>query len=342
MADQAMLKSILNWSLKQQDGTTSDDVKPMSEDRKKWLAEALDSIVMNETKRIQDIVRILEYSTSSSSSSKVKEEDDDELLSKTLEKASKLELVKMRENGLDELIDRLCQIDNAKYFSLNHGGKGKLPLLMEYMKHEHASLRWRAADVFATVVQNNPEPQARAIELGILNFIMNQFKSEKDIKVQTKLFYALSSVLRGDKVNLSAFKSFTNAGGFTMLKSLISKKTTVDNKKLCKKAMFFSLWIFNVMPALRKEFADPNLVRSILTHANQSEDVDLSEKSLQVLLELVKGVKDDMKKMDFMVPAVDKIIATFRDQKTKDKEDEMYITERLRVAVSIAVGLRKG
>ena len=47
----------------------------------------------------------------------------------------------MRESGLEELVDRLCQIDNAKYFSLNHGGTGKLPLLMKYMKVEDASLR---------------------------------------------------------------------------------------------------------------------------------------------------------------------------------------------------------
>ena len=45
--------------------------------------------------------------------------------------------------------------------------------------------------------------------------------------------------------------------------------------------------------------------------------------------------------MEFTIPTVNKIIATFREEKVKDKEDEMYITERLRLAVSIAVGLRK-
>lgn len=347
MADQAMLKSILKWSLKQQqsekDTNDKDDVKPMTEERKKWLREALDSIVLNETKRIQDIVTVLEYEPSGEMSTKEEESEDDELLSR-LRKASTSELLKMRESGLEELVDRLCQIDNAKYFSLNHGGTGKLPLLMKYMKVEDASLRWRAADVFATVVQNNPEPQEKAIELGILNFIMKQLKEEKDLKVRTKLFYVMSSVLRGEKVNVSAFKSFASAGGFNMLKSLISSHEKKESSRLCKKALFFSLWIFNMMPRLRKQFADPDLVRVILSLANQSEDVDMSEKSLQVLLELVKDEKESrqlLKKMEFTIPTVNKIIATFREQKVKDKEDEMYITERLRLAVSIAVGLRK-
>ena len=98
------------------------------------------------------------------------------------------------------------------------------------------------------------------------------------------------------------------------------------------------------MPRLRKQFADPDLVRVILNLANQSEDVDMSEKSLQVLLELVKDEKESrqhLKKMDFTIPTVNKIIATFREGKVKDKKDEMYITERLRLAVSIAVGLHK-
>ena len=346
MADQAMLKSILKWSLKQQQSekdTNDDDVKPMTEERKKWLREALDSIVLNETKRIQDIVTVLEYEPSGEMSTKEEESEDDELLSR-LRKASTSELLKMRESGLEELVDRLCQIDNAKYFSLNHGGTGKLPLLMKYMKVEDASLRWRAADVFATVVQNNPEPQEKAIELGILNFIMKQLKEEKDLKVRTKLFYVMSSVLRGEKVNVSAFKSFTSAGGFDMLKSLISNHEKKESSRLCKKALFFSLWIFNMMPRLRKQFADPDLVRVILNLANQSEDVDMSEKSLQVLLELVKDEKESrqhLKKMDFTIPTVNKIIATFREGKVKDKKDEMYITERLRLAVSIAVGLHK-
>ena len=49
------------------------------------------------------------------------------------------------------------------------------------------------------MVQNNPEPQEKAIELGILNFIMKQLKEEKDLKVRTKLFYVMSSVLRVKK-----------------------------------------------------------------------------------------------------------------------------------------------
>ena len=83
MADQAMLKSILKWSLKQQqsekDTNDKDDVKPMTEERKKWLREALDSIVLNETKRIQDIVTVLEYRPSGEMSTKEEESEGDEL-----------------------------------------------------------------------------------------------------------------------------------------------------------------------------------------------------------------------------------------------------------------------
>ena len=48
-------------------------MKLMTEERKKWLREALDSIVLNETKRIQDIVTVLEYEPSGEMSTKEEE-----------------------------------------------------------------------------------------------------------------------------------------------------------------------------------------------------------------------------------------------------------------------------
>ena len=65
-------------------------------------------------------------------------------------------------------------------------------------------------------------------------------------------------------MNVSAFKSFASAGGFNAWKSLISSHEKKESSRLCKKALFFSLWIFNMMPRLRKQFADPDLVRVIL------------------------------------------------------------------------------
>lgn len=353
MADQAMLKSILKWSLKQQPrkregaGETEDEVKPMSEERRKWLGEALGQIVMDETRRINDIVKMLEYDGDKDvveePSAKDRDGEKTPSIEDTLRRASAKELTEMKEKGLEELVDRLCQIDNAKYFALNHGGTGKLPLLIGIMMNaaEPASMRWRAADAFATVVQNNPEPQARALKLDVIQLIMkvmmaDDSKTTTNGKVRTKLFYALTCTIRSESPR-RAIEEYVKTGGVALLSKLIRRD---DEPKLCKKALFFAQWLFVNQPQIVKLFATDDILARLVTLAGQNNDVDMSEKALHVLV-LLAGNSTSCAQMlkAGLTKEIDRVIANLRALKADD--DEAYATERLKLAVDVAISLRR-
>lgn len=62
-SEMPMWNAILKWSLTQTDGTTSSEskAKPMDPERRKWLQDAMNSFVLDETKRMEALVRVLEY-----------------------------------------------------------------------------------------------------------------------------------------------------------------------------------------------------------------------------------------------------------------------------------------
>lgn len=64
--------------------------------------------------------------------------------------ADATQLLRLKERALDDLVERIEQIDNAKFFACGHGGTGKLPLLLSLMQDPAPSIRWRAAEVLVS------------------------------------------------------------------------------------------------------------------------------------------------------------------------------------------------
>lgn len=61
-----MYKALLKWSLAQSDGTSGPSTAmPMTDEKRKFLAAAMESYVLDETKRMHDILTILKYDRSS-------------------------------------------------------------------------------------------------------------------------------------------------------------------------------------------------------------------------------------------------------------------------------------
>jgi len=390
MADQTMLKAILKWSLKQQQeenvgvdggGSKESEVKEMSKERKKWLKGALDQFVMDETRRINDIVTVLEYDppmkeTAVSETPKTKvsgapacsenvgagivtrgetspgdgvdddESDGDELENK-LKTATKTDILKLKENCLDELLDRLAQIDNAKFFAVSHGGSGKLELLLQYMKEEdnwgaYPSLRWRAAEAFATIVQNNPLPQARAIDIGCIQFFVRRLRSESNEKVLTKMFYALSCLVRGE-LSDRALHAFGEEGGLDLVEELLKRYAG----RLGKKVLFFLMWVLGdeKHDRLRGKYSrKKDFMNRVVSFANQDDDVDLSEKALTVLQLIAQSKSADVESLRRLMSSINSLVSHLRDLSSKKDADEYTIEatrDRLRLALHVLVAIRK-
>ena len=50
---------LLKWSLSINDGTTESNFEPLDEERRKWLAEALGSMIVDEVERLKECCKVL-------------------------------------------------------------------------------------------------------------------------------------------------------------------------------------------------------------------------------------------------------------------------------------------
>lgn len=225
-----MYNAILKWSLTQSDGFTSDETtegkttEPMSEERKAFLRKAMDTYIVNETQRINDIVEILKFepgkqadvakggSTSEKGdtvenySDVIKAAVDIKVSGGTPDIQAMLAAVpasavtEMKLEALTELEERVEQVDNATFFACGCNGNGELELILALIrKHPSSQVRAAAGSVLATVLQNNEESQSRASKIpGFVASLVSIVRDPtSDHAVQTKAFGVVTSYVRG-------------------------------------------------------------------------------------------------------------------------------------------------
>ena len=61
-----------------------------------------------------------------------------------------------------------------------------------YLKGDHIGLKWRTADLVASLVQNNPYCQKVAIELHYIEQLLKLVDQDTNDMVRVKALYALS------------------------------------------------------------------------------------------------------------------------------------------------------
>ena len=195
-----MYNAILKWSLNQADGfdDSGATMEPMSQERKDFLQRAMKQYIVNETERINDIVEILKFapppaaeassgdnaaaapdsaSTSTPGANAnytdvikaavdIKVDGGEPDISAMLRAVPPSALVDMKLEALEELRDRVEQVDNASFFACNCNGKGELELVLDLLvNHPSGKVRVAAGQVLSTVLQNNPVAQARAQDI---------------------------------------------------------------------------------------------------------------------------------------------------------------------------------
>jgi hsp70-interacting protein len=94
---------------------------------------------------------------------------------------------------------------------------GGLPTLLSLMSSPHPSLRWRAAEITATCMANNPPVQRWFMEGGALPPLL-ALLADSYVVVKTKAVLALSALVRHYEPGLEAFRL---AGGLTKLLALL-------------------------------------------------------------------------------------------------------------------------
>ncbi|KAF3787161.1 Hsp70-binding protein 1 [Nymphaea thermarum] len=246
---------LLKWSLSHSDGTRPP--RQFSEEDRKWFMEAMEAQTVDVVKRMKEITLVMNTPQQVLESQGVTTDDIEDML--------------------DELQEYVESIDMANDL---HSIGGLVPLL-SYLKNSHAGIRAKAADVVTTIVQNNPRSQQLVMEANGFEPLMLNFSSDPDITVRTKALGAISSLIRHNKLGVSAFRL---ASGYTALKDAL----TSDSVRFQRKALNLIQYL------LQEDKADCAVVSElgfprIMMHLASSENADVRESALRSLLELIKG-----------------------------------------------------
>lgn len=221
--------------MKFQDGTRPSDYKPeeFTPERRQFLEEALKDYMKDFVQRMQEIKKELD------GNAEISEES-----------------VEQRENLLDELVDIVCSLDYARDLQKIGG----MPTLLDLLGAAHPSLRWRAAEVIATCVANNPPVQKEFLEGGALPCLL-VLLSDSNVTVQTKGVLAISSLVRCYPPALAAFRA---SSGVQRLVTLLCDK----DPRLQRKVLLLLQYLFDESAddvALACPLGVAPLVVSILT-----------------------------------------------------------------------------
>lgn len=245
----ANLNAILRWTIEhghKEDAPANarSYAKEMSQERRAWLQEALANMV--DTTDVIDIV-----------AKRLKGLDED---GETPLELSEEELVRAQEQTLEEMLVVVDNIDFARDFGQIGGAEALLSLL----KSPHAGLRWRSAEVVATVVQNNPACQDMMLGFDILPVLSAMVESDADAVVRTKALLAIASQVRGHPASMDIFLG--KLGGLSIMRQVLERNRGSAKCAAARKILFLIPGILDLRPTFGRRALDAGLVETVFEY----------------------------------------------------------------------------
>lgn len=224
---------LLRWSMNYQDGTTdAQDVQPMTEERRKWLMEAIESQVVDPVEQMKNVINILKLNPLFE---RKEEKQDSE---KNKEFKNMLTFFEKQGEVLEQLMEYIDNYDLANDFDK----LGGVEMLMKLLAHEvpestkeedkqgevseqdlvtikdsHEGSRVKSLEIIGILVQNHPKLQKSVHQKGGLEVLLKIMSggagelanvddsnaAEKcsscvSIKVKVKAVMAVGSLVRGN------------------------------------------------------------------------------------------------------------------------------------------------
>ncbi|KAG0558868.1 hypothetical protein KC19_10G060400 [Ceratodon purpureus] len=140
--------------------------------------------------------------------------------------------------------------------------------------------RARAAEVVSTVVQNNSKSQQQVIECNGLENLLINFNFDDDMKVRTKAFGAISSLIRHNKIATDAFRL---SNGYAGLREALAS----GDLRFQRNALQVMQYLLQENPKDHSVATQLGFLRSLTSLANSS-DLDVRQAALQALVEIVR------------------------------------------------------
>ncbi|XP_071491268.1 hsp70-binding protein 1-like [Diadema antillarum] len=182
-----------------------------------------------------------------------------------------------KEERLELLLDLCESIDNAQDF-LKLGGTD---VAMSLCKDPSAEVRWRALDLLATTVQNNPTNQGAMLDRGGLKMCLQVLDEDQSYQVRVKALYAVSCLVREHD---AAQEALVEADGFSSLMRAMQS----DVEKLQIKAAFLLSALLWEQPKFNDTLHNMGMVQQLI-HILQGEHRMFHEHVMSAVLHLVSG-----------------------------------------------------
>ncbi|KAG6443055.1 hsp70-binding protein 1 [Manduca sexta] len=255
------LQGLLRFAMeatKSEDAPGNSEFGPMDEERKNFLEEALKSMTANMAEVLSKSIKVL------SNPERIQSIQLGEMLPDDIITAF---------NNLLEVVD---DIDIANDF-YKMGGFAIFPVCYG---SENEQVRLLASSVLAEVCQNNPYCQARALECGLLNVLLNLVLTERRLAL-SKCLSAISCTAREYD---PACRELIAQGGCKTLAQLL----TTDEPMVRTKAAFLIRYLCHSYPEAKKQFIEMNVIRTIAEQIKAGRD-NTSEHILSIMLILVEN-----------------------------------------------------
>lgn len=223
----------------------------MTQDRREWLQGALNQMVGTDpVKLMLELVKtILDHET----------QDED------------------REEALEELQMHCEDLDLARDFHKIGGYSVVLGLLSS----DSEGLRWRTADLVATLVQNNPYCQQAALDSNLMERLLSMVDSTDTDLVRTKAVYGLSCLCRECP---AAQDAMIAQDGFSVLMRAMQSNV----EKLQIKSSFLLAALCIERPALKDILCDMGMVEQLIALLHTPHN-NIHEHLTCALLNLTQG-----------------------------------------------------
>ncbi|XP_072298692.1 hsp70-binding protein 1 [Eucyclogobius newberryi] len=287
-----------------QESTTT--TEPMSEERKRWLREALSDICKGQMDEVEQMKRCLEVLRTEEPNNQGREDEDDG-----------------RETAFETLTELCENLDNARDL-MTLGG---LELCVSrFLGHEQGGLRWRAAELIASCAQNMPQVQIYLLDIGTLPKLLEMADSDPHPTVRVKALYAVSCLVREQDAGLEAFLSLD---GF----SVLMRGMQSENEKLGIKAAFLLLNLLTSHPGQRAAVVSMGMVQQLVS-VLQTPHSPFHEHVLGALCLLVEDCPQGLKDCREPALGLDQLLKQRSKelQGQEEWEEELDFCERLKTA----------
>lgn len=306
MAEQGKWLGLLKWSMQYQDGThESTAKKEMSLEDQEFLEKVMKEGIIDEVERMTHILRILSG------------EAPQDVFGKSAEEVQTDEdLVEYKTILLDELLTRVDQIDNAQNFVKLKG----LPVLISLFTSEHKDIQCLAAQVFSTVVQNNPVCQKAALELNAFGHLLKLFLEEEPL-VRVRALSGISCLVRGHvHAELDFLSENINGMNIVLLNGLKDTK----NVALQRKALFLLRFLINQSVVHANLIHKSGFPYEILITFIGHEDIDLRENGIGAMVDFLAYKEVDFVKNIDAASAV-QLVNAVNGRKKQSEVDEIEL-----------------